>query len=89
MNNDNNLIKNLFKIIANNAKPIIEDKKIKMDMKLLIDLGYDSISFIKMIVDIESCFEIEIENDMLIMDKLGKVSDIFNYLNKRCNKVNE
>lgn len=85
MNNDTVFKSNLFKIIANNAKPIIEDNRINMDMELLIDLGYDSISFIKMVVDIESCFEIEIEDDMLLMDKLGKVSHIYDYLVKRCN----
>jgi len=79
----------LFKIIALNAQPSIETNNITLEMDTFLDLGYDSISFIKMIIDIESEFGIEVEDNMLIMNKWGLISDIRNYLIQKCDEGEE
>lgn len=74
----------LFKIIASNAQPSTEIEKINIDMDIFLDLGYDSISFIKLIIDIESEFNIEVEDNMLVMDKWRLISNIIDCLRNRC-----
>lgn len=82
----NNAILNmqLKKLILENAV-IIDDTLINNDTDLILDLGFDSFSIIKLIADIESEFNIEIEDEYLVtsvISKFGKLRDcIKQYLN--------
>lgn len=55
------------------------------DINIFDDLGYDSIKFIQLIIDLEGTFKIEIPEDMLIMENFSSVNQIndliYNLLN--------
>ena len=53
----------LKKLILENAV-IIEDNLINDNTDLILDLGFDSFSIIQLIADIESEFNIEIEDEL-------------------------
>ena len=52
------------------------------DINIFDDLGFDSISFIQLIVDIERNFEIEIDDNMLLMENFSTVGQIENIISK-------
>ncbi|MEE0440306.1 MAG: acyl carrier protein [Ruminococcus sp.] len=67
----------LKKLILENAV-IIEDNLINDNTDLILDLGFDSFSIIQLIADIESEFNIEIEDEYLVtnvISKFGKLRD--------------
>ncbi len=45
-------------------------------LDLIDDLGMDSITFISLIVEIESLFKITIPDDLLLMDKFNNIDNI-------------
>lgn len=57
---------------------------------LIDDLGMDSITFISIVVEVESHFNIEVPDDMLLMDNFKKVDNIVNVIvNELDSKVND
>lgn len=42
----------------------------------LTEIGLDSLRFIRLVVELEEAFGIEISDDDIYLDKFGKVSDI-------------
>lgn len=65
-----NLNEKLKKIIAEVALKEVNESIISDDVVLTSDLGYDSVQIIQLIVELESQFQIEIEDDDLDIDKL-------------------
>jgi len=65
-----NLNEKLKKIIAEVALKEVNESIINDDTVLTSDLGYDSVQIIQLIVELESQFQIEIEDDDLDIDKL-------------------
>lgn len=60
-------MKNLWELIIKNAGSINEDDfdfmaERKNDIDLIDDLGYDSLRFITLIIDIESYYDIEFDD---------------------------
>lgn len=51
-------------IVAGNAVPELDPENITKDLSF-VDMGYDSLQFIKLIVDIEECLDIFVEDEML------------------------
>lgn len=47
-----------------------------MKLDLLNDLGFNSISFIELIVELESVFNIEFDDEMLLIEKLSSAEKI-------------
>lgn len=84
--NKNNLdiidIKNIVIDIISN----ICERTIKPSMKFA-DLGLNSISFIKLIVEVETMLCIEFDEAKLNYDSFVEVEDFVNYVLKLCNKV--
>ena len=65
-------IKNIFLNIC----PYIElDEK-----KKLVDLGIDSLSFVKIVIEIEVFFVIKFNDEDLNYDKLNTLDDVCNYV---------
>lgn len=75
----------LYALIKNNLSVIYENEKISSETDLIKDLGFDSITIIQLILDIEETFDIEINDEIeyeelvlvgklekLIIDKLKK-----------------
>ena len=74
-------MKNLWELIIKNAGSINEDDfdfmaERKNDIDLIDDLGYDSLRFITLIIDIESYYDIEFDDRYILMDVLRKFSTI-------------
>lgn len=46
------------------------------DINIFDDLGYDSIKFIQLIVDLEEYFKVEIDDDMLLMENFSTIKQI-------------
>lgn len=53
----------------------------------LIDAGFDSISFIKMIILIENIFSIEVDDDDLSIFTLSTLSTLIEYIEKKLKTV--
>ena len=70
------LISELFKSKGFNSD-IIEHKN------LIDDFGMDSITFITLIVDIESAFDITIPDDLLNMNHFMKVDNVIRIVSKQ------
>ena len=70
---------NIIRDVLENKE--IDDKKIKEQQ--LINLGLNSISFIKMVVKIESEFDIQYDDEMLLIDKLNTLGDLSKYIQSK------
>lgn len=69
--------------LCNIIKEVLENEHIdnnKIKEGQLISLGFNSISFIKMVVKIETEFDIEYDDDMLLIDKLNTLEDLSKYV---------
>jgi acyl carrier protein len=73
----------LLQIISENSGQ--ESLKISMDTKI-DDVGLSSISFIKMIVDIEEEFNIEFDDESLEFSKFDVIKDFVDYINEMWGK---
>lgn len=60
----------LKKIIVDIAPTVVEISEINDNTVLTKDLGFDSVQIISLIVEIESQFDIEIEDEDLDIEKL-------------------
>lgn len=56
-------------------RPVCEKEK-------LSDLGLDSLEFIKLIIELEDSFNIEIEDEELYIKEIVKISDYVDYIYK-------
>lgn len=65
---NNSLWERLIKLVINNSSGSA-DTVITGNTDLIEDLSYDSISIIKLIVDIEKEFDMNFSEDYLILDK--------------------
>ena len=67
----------IIKIISQ----LFEDKGFDIDViehvNLIDDLGMDSITFIAIIVELESQFDIEVADDILLIDNFTHIDKIF------------
>ena len=65
---------------------ILKEKRfsdtITSDMKLSEDLGFDSLSLVELIVDLEDRFDIEIDESDLDPSQLKTVGQIYSLVNK-------
>ena len=66
--------------LCNIIKEVLENDKInnnEIAEGSLISLGFNSISFIKMVIKIETEFDIQYDNDMLLIDKLNTLEYMY------------
>ncbi len=73
-------IKNLIKSILKSENI----NEIGIDESLL-DLGLDSIKTIELVVELEDCFDIEVDQDDLIIDNFTTISKIMELVNRYIN----
>lgn len=69
----------LKQIIVNISNQEISISDIKSETILTTDLGFDSVKIIELIVEIETAFDIEIDDDDLDIEKLtifGKLNNL-------------
>ena len=58
-----------------------ENTKISPEMRLMADIGFDSLDIVDLIFDLETEFEIEIEDEEL--EKIRTVADLVNIIEKK------
>lgn len=71
-------------IVAKNSNENIAIEHINEKIRLIEDLGYDSIQLITMIVDLETDFNIMFEDEDLEVDKLNKVNNLIDIIKEKC-----
>lgn len=79
----NSLDERLTRVILDNMNDKNIDYIIDEKTDLIYDLGFDSIMIIKLIVDIEDEFQIEIDDDMLEFENITK----YKYLQESIIKI--
>lgn len=70
------IIRKIIKIIAELLPNQLSESDLIQYADLIDDLGMDSITFISILVKIESCFEIIITDDLLILENFRCVDNI-------------
>lgn len=70
------IIRKIIKIIAELLPDQLSESDLIQYADLIDDLGMDSITFISILVKIESCFEIIITDDLLILENFRYVDNI-------------
>lgn len=83
MNTENSIVKNVIEMF----KEILDaqEQNIKIS-DTFEELEIDSILFIRLVVLSETKFEIEFEDEMLLMQKFPNVEVFANYIQKRYNE---
>ena len=75
----NNVIKIVTEICKNDpVGPIITTH-----LDELCDLNMDSITFVYLIVELESCFNITVPDDFLVVDNFSNISKIVKFVEKQ------
>ena len=67
------LLAQIFKAMGTEPFEIIEDQQ-------LLDLGFNSISFITFIVAVEEKYEVEFEDDYLDFARYNSLEELFDYI---------
>ena len=70
-------------IIVANAKVKVAVEDLKDEHLLVDDLGYDSVSFVSMVVAIEGSYDFEFDDDYLAIAALKTVKDVADYIKMR------
>lgn len=73
-------------IILRNAHLICDIDQIKDETNLYTQLGYDSLSIVKLIIDIENQYQLEFNTISLNFNTIELVKDIKNLVQKNTNK---
>lgn len=81
-----NLDENLRKLTAKYAKKKVKPSDIKENTDLILDLGYDSITVIRLITDCEIKFNIEFDEEYLNITSIGKYNQLEDYIGKKTEK---
>ena len=83
-----NTFEQLKKIIIG-LMPDLSPQDITLETDLMEDLMLDSITFIQMVVNIESVFDIAIDDEYLLIERLRKISLIIDVINIALSKGEE
>lgn len=62
--------------------------KLTNKSNLIYDIGIDSIQMMQIIVEIENEFDVEFNDDELILDDLAKLENLFRIVNHQVDKAN-
>lgn len=72
----------LKKIILKNSTITEQDVTIGDETNLIKELYYNSLSFVKLIIDIEAAFDIEIPDEDIEFDTIGNYGNLKNCIEK-------
>ncbi|MCM1361285.1 MAG: acyl carrier protein [Clostridiales bacterium] len=76
----------LMAILKENTVMIIDDENIKEDTDFIEELGFDSLSIIRFITDVEREFNIEFDFEELVSEVIGKYGTLLEVIEKKLNK---
>lgn len=81
-----NFEKDLKELLLQYAREKVKADDIKDETDLIRDLGYDSISIIRLITDIELKFDFEFDDEYLSIELIGIYKDLRDYVAKKITK---
>lgn len=84
-----NIKERLKKIIVDIAPISVDVSEINDDTVLTKDLGFDSVQIISLIVEIESQFDIEIEDEDLNIEKLTVLKTLTDVVVNKHKQIND
>ncbi len=77
----------LKQLIMKYSRVKIDESDIMQDSDLVSDFAFDSVSLVKLIVEIEKAFDIEVEDGLLNFNVIGTYKFLEQYITDRlCNK---
>lgn len=82
----NDFEKDLKNIIKENTYVSLDDDDFKDDTDLIVDLGYDSLSIVNLIADIEKYFKIEFEINELISEIIANYGNLKKSVSSKISK---
>lgn len=82
----NDFEKDLKKIIKENTYVSLDDDDFKDHTDLIVDLGYDSLSIVNLIADIEKYFKIEFEINELISEIIANYGNLKKCISSKIKK---
>lgn len=82
---DKKVNETIFKIIKDSISVIYSEVDILEDSHLIDDLGFDSITLVQLIIEIEEKFNIEMDDAEY--EQIVKVNTLIEYVNKKLRKV--
>jgi Phosphopantetheine attachment site. len=82
------VMNDLFDIIYS-LQAVLSREELDVNINLIDDLGFDSITIIQLVVDIESKFNILFSHEDMIMDKLNNISALYYLIFELLEKCDE
>ena len=76
----------LKKIIKENTYISLDDENFKDNTDLIVDLGFDSLSIVNLIGDIEKYFKIEFEINELVSEVIANYGNLKKCVSSKINK---
>lgn len=67
----------------------VKEQSIELQLDSILADLIDSITFVKMVVSLEEEFDLEFEDQMLIISKFEKTEDLVDYVKSRLDKKTE
>ena len=77
---ESNIKEKILEFISKRADCQVNEKS------ALKDLGFNSLNFVELVIDLETEFNIEIPPEFLSIEEMGNVSDILNMVEKLQNE---
>jgi acyl carrier protein len=75
----------LIEIVRSNLSEVFSDENITEDTDLLKESGFDSISLMQLVIDIEEAFQIEFDDDIDI-NEITNMKRLNDYVEKKINE---
>lgn len=77
-----NIKNKLYEIIKNELSIIYEGIPLNDDLELINDLGYDSITLMQLVLDVEETFSIEFDEDTNY-EEISTIGLLVNYITEK------
>lgn len=82
MSNNNQLHTEVFEIVASLLNKEVSDMRLSMETNLL-ELGINSVDYIRIVVALESKLNIEFDDEDLNYERFNTIDDIIYYVQER------
>lgn len=77
------IIDDLLKMAVKNARKVVDVKELGERTLLIEDLGYDSIDFMELIIQIEGKYDVEFGGTEILLSNLNSINIIADFIQKK------
>ena len=77
------IIDDLLKMAVKNARKVVDVKELGERTLLIEDLGYDSIDFMELIIQIEGKYDVEFGGTEILLSNLNSINIISDLIQKK------